>query len=490
MQSDTEFSDYEPIKRPRKKVDRSNDDDWINSKTPFDQSVHNRPEEFSPAAAIVDEPAEAPKKVATLVKEPLKTGHGLTYLSLFLFTAVLYFRPYELIPALSGLTSLALYLGILTLLIFIPTQLALSSSITVRPSEVNLVLLLVLLALISIPLALNHSDAWNTFNDTFIRAVLIFIVIVNAVNTERRLQGLFLLALAVACYLSIVAVNDYRSGNLAMQGIRIQGAIGGMFGNPNDLAIHLVMMFPLALGIALASRKTVVKVACVVTAVLCVAAVVVTYSRGGFLALVGAGVVLTWKFGRRQRFISVSVATLAVAAMIALSPGGYGDRVLSIVGLSPDSMGSVNARKTLLTRSIYTTLRRPWGIGMGNYHIVALREGVSHNAYTQVASELGVLAFVVYVALLIVSLKRLRRIEREAIKSKESKRFYYLAVGLQASVVGYMIGSFFASVAYQWYVYYLVGYIVCLHRIYSSTIGYEEVSEMKKGKPVAAEAVS
>jgi hypothetical protein len=45
---------------------------------------------------------------------------------------------------------------------------------------------------------------------------------------------------------------------------------------------------------------------------------------------------------------------------------------------------------------------------------------------------------------------------------------YYLAVGLQASLIGYMVSSFFVSVAYLWYVYYLVGFAVALRRIYQS----------------------
>src|SRR5215213_5134369 len=38
-----------------------------------------------------------------------KKGHGLTFASLFLFTVVLYLRPYELIPALSSFKSMAFY---------------------------------------------------------------------------------------------------------------------------------------------------------------------------------------------------------------------------------------------------------------------------------------------------------------------------------------------------------------------------------------------
>ena len=42
-------------------------------------------------------------------------------------------------------------------------------------------------------------------------------------------------------------------------------------------------------------------------------------------------------------------------------------------------------------------------------------------------------------------------IERDLYERNEILRFYYLAIGLQASLVAYMAASFFAAVAYQWY---------------------------------------
>ncbi|HZG54600.1 MAG TPA: hypothetical protein VEZ40_21030, partial [Pyrinomonadaceae bacterium] len=48
-----------------------------------------------------------------------KRGHFFSYVGLFLFTVVLYFRPYELHASLAGLTSLAYWLAFVTLLIFL-----------------------------------------------------------------------------------------------------------------------------------------------------------------------------------------------------------------------------------------------------------------------------------------------------------------------------------------------------------------------------------
>ena len=35
-----------------------------------------------------------------------------------------------------------------------------------------------------------------------------------------------------------------------------------------------------------------------------------------------------------------------------------------------------------------------------------------------------------------------------------------MSIGLQASIVGYMVTSFFAAVAYNWFIYYLIAYAV------------------------------
>lgn len=486
MPLDSKFSDYETVLPGGKSTvtDATEKDDWSSHKRR--KSNQKGTDSFGQTVTPLLESGnkrtnkDAVGRATALRKEPLARGHGATYFLLFLFTAVLFFRPYELFSALSGLTSLAFWIGIVTLAVYVPSQLGIEGSLTARPREVNLVLILCLLALLSIPLAISPAEAWLTFNDTFVRAVLIFIVIINVTRTEGRLNGLFFLTMAVAFILSVAAINDYRTGNFATQGIRIKGLIGGIFGNPNDLAIHLVTMFPLAIGVGLGRRQLYLKILCGLCAALFVAAIVATDSRGAFLGLVGAGLVLTWKLGRGKRFISMIFALILAAAFIVLSPASYVDRIASIFGMGSDPIGAASgeARKNLLKHSFYTAIRSPFGVGMGNYHIVAAHEAVSHNSYSQVAAELGLIALVVYVIFLFSPFKKLRRVEREALDNTDAKRFYYLAIGLQASLVAYIIGSFFGSIAYQWYVYYLVAYAVVVYRLYAATFGLHESTSM------------
>lgn len=389
-------------------------------------------------------------------------GHSLSYAGVFLFTTLVFFRPYELFPSLSWLAQTPFWVAVATLGVFVITQLGLENKITARPREVNLLLLMMLLGIISIPQALEPLRAWTGFVE-FLKVILIFIVMINVVRTEKRLKALWVLVLVATCILSINAVNDYRLGVLALQGLRIKGSIGGLFDNPNDLALHLVTMFPLALGLSFITRNRIMKIVYFAVVFLIIAGIVVTFSRGGFLALMATGGVLVWKLVRSSRWLIAPVGAVLLLVFLVLAPGGYRNR------LSTTGDESSTARFDDLKRSVYVAARHPLlGVGMENYILFSNSNKSSHNAYTQVAAEMGIAASVIYILFILTPFKGLRRIERDAYEVKPARRFYYASVVLQASLVGYMVASFFASVAYLWYIYYLVAYAVCLRRNYDS----------------------
>jgi putative inorganic carbon (hco3(-)) transporter len=470
MRNKDYLAGIEPVIRPRKtgwwQTEHAGASEWPASRPASNGSVVPEPSRLENKTGDGREAADA--KSPARDSWIMSRGHSLSYAGLFLFTAVLYFRPYELTPALAGFASLAFWIAAATLLIFVPSQLLVEGNFTARPREVKLILLLAFTALLSIPFAINKLEAWQTFNDPFAKAVAMFIVMVNVVRTEYRLKGMLLLSLAVGCFISFGALRNFHLGVLTVEGYRVQGSGNGMFANPNDMALYLVTVTPIAIAMCLSARRLQAKILYAVCAVLLVSGNMVTYSRGGFLGLIAVVGVLVWKLGRRNRF-ALSLASLIVgAAVVAFAPGGYGKRLISIFLPSLDAVGSSTARTELLKRSLLVAARHPFvGIGMGNFHFVSLHDQVSHNAYTQVSAELGVAALVFYVLLMVTPIKRLRIIENETFEqSRKQATSYYLAIGLQASIIGYMVSSFFLSVAYLWYIYYLVGFAVALRRIY------------------------
>jgi O-antigen ligase len=469
MPSKPEALDYEgvfPIRRRRAQESDAQAEAWpakANAEVFADKEFTAKPDRTTAIGMGSVQTVDAFEKLT-------RRGHSLSYFWLFLFSIVLYVRPYEFFPGLSGFKQMAFYTGIVTLLVYVVSQLGLEGNLTARPREINLVLLLGAAALLSMPMAIDPGEAWTTFTDLLVKTLIIFIVFVNVVRTEMRLRLLLLLILAVSIYLSISAINDYRHGVFAVgefETARIAGRIKGLFENSNDLALHLVSMIPIAIALGLYRPGLPRKLIYFGAVAVMMAAVIVTYSRGGFIGLVAAGLILVRRLGKKNRVATTGALVFAVLVFLVAAPGAYSGRLSTVFNSAADVTGSSTQRTEVLKRSIWVSLRYPlFGVGIGNFHHKSEHELATHNAYTQVSSEMGMGAFVVYLMFLIYPLRRMRLVEKQSYEQPEQRRFYYLSIGLQGALVGYMVSSFFGAVAYQWYVYYLVGYAVCLHRLY------------------------
>jgi putative inorganic carbon (hco3(-)) transporter len=440
-----------------------------------------RPLKLATVGPSEEQPDSIPTQSSNKSKFKLKHGHTITFIGLWLFTVVLYLRPAEFYPS-PVTASIALIIALGTLAFYIPSQLSSDGTLTTRPPEVNLVLLFMIAGLLSVPLAINPRVAWSEFSGTFIRCIVMFIVIVNVLRTRARLNGLLFLAIVSAVWLSVDAINDFRLGLANVEGYRASGTGTGIFGNTNDMALHVVTILPIGIALVFGSRNIFGKLVFVACSLVMLAAVVLSYSRGAFLGLIVILIFMALKLGPRHRFGVVLCVVLLGAAVLLFLPDNYGGRLLSILMPSLDTGGSADARRGELFRSLYVSLRHPLlGIGMANYQSeMSYRGQVTHNAYTQVACEMGVAALICYTMFIVKPLRKLGQIARETFATRQSSKYFYLSVGLQASLLGYMVSSFFLSVAYLWYIYYLVGFAICLRRLYEAETGVPVVVESRK----------
>jgi O-antigen ligase len=107
---------------------------------------------------------------------------------------------------------------------------------------------------------------------------------------------------------------------------------------------------------------------------------------------------------------------------------------------------------------------------MGNFHIYSISEKEAHNAYLEIAAELGVMGLIAYLVVIFAPFRSLRRIERQTrdMRSKSEREMYWLSVSIQAALIAYMVCSFFASIQYLWYLYYTAAYAVALRQIHAA----------------------
>ena len=216
-------------------------------------------------------------------------------------------------------------------------------------------------------------------------------------------------------------------GTGAMDGRpRIGGRIKGLFENSNDLALHLVSMIPIAVVLGLSKAGMFRKLVYLGIAGVMAGAVIVTFSRGGFLGLVAAGVILARRLGRKNKGMTTAAIVFAGIMFLALAPGAYSSRLGSIFNSAADLTGSSSQRTEVFKRSVWVTLRYPIiGVGIGNFYHKSPRNLVTHNAYTQVGSEMGIAAMVIYIMFLVYPIRRLKLIENQSYEKPDQRWFYY-----------------------------------------------------------------
>jgi putative inorganic carbon (HCO3(-)) transporter len=405
-------------------------------------------------------------------------AHGTckaAFAGVYLFTLLLYARPNDLFPAL-GTFPLVKIVAISITLIYLFSKIQAGKGITLWANEIAMLFIIALLGLLFLPISASPNDSYTVLTDPYLKTVLIFILMINLIDTRRRLLALWKLVVICGAVLGLGAIKSYAKGEFTLHGLRIEGLVGGIFGNPNDLATALDLLLPFAIVLAMLSKGP-ARLLYLLCAAAMAIGVLVTFSRGGFLGLVALGVVLLWKLGRGRRMKTILTAALVCGVMYGLTPGGYGNRMTTIFNIEQDQTGSAQERRALMELAASMALRRPIvGIGMGNFHIYSFHEKEAHNSYLEIAAELGVVGLLAYLCLIFKPMISLRRIEHDSVKrqSPEANEMYWLSVCLQGAFVAYMVCSFFASIQYLWYLYYTAAYAVALRQIHAAEQAVKE----------------
>jgi hypothetical protein len=382
---------------------------------------------------------------------------------LILFTVLLYLRPNDLLPI--GTFPIVKIMTIGTLAAFFVERLLMGGPLSVMPRPFKYLLALAVMTILSIPFGLDPSASFTGFTDVFLKTLLVFLLMINVVTSFRRLRLMMEVTVLSAAFVAVMSLSNFIQGNNLVRG-RATGAVG-IFENPNDLALAMNVLLPLAIGLGLSRPSPFSKLLYLVCAALFAATTAVTHSRAGFVTIVVAGVFLLVKVGRRYP-AAWAVGALAAAAIFASSPG----RVFTLFegsGSTESAAGSAIARWELVKRSIEVAGANPirwmFGVGIGNFGIVSIRDQVNHNAFLEVFNEVGLPAMICYTLFLFSVFRSAGVISERYRKARGHRQVWLTATTIQTSLVAYAVGSSFASVAFLWYVYYPAAFAVCLQQL-------------------------
>jgi O-antigen ligase len=228
--------------------------------------------------------------------------------------------------------------------------------------------------------------------------------------------------------------------------IRIYGMVGGTHivrtGSVflNSLSLSFWLVLPFAIGFERIVRRTATPLVGLSTALIG-ATLLLTQTRSAILAaLIVAFLALRPAAGRRRHWRTQAILVLAAVAIVAV-PGavatGFANRV-SQTNTANDNSSAGHLKG--LTQGFDTLGSQPLGLGIGTaagtgQRFVVKGLVIPENNYLEVGDELGILGFVLFVALMVALLVKLRRATRSTPDP--------LVAAAWAAGVGLAVGSLF-----------------------------------------------
>jgi O-antigen ligase len=403
---------------------------------------------------------EADKKIASRelpVRKPSSLGGAFFWLSAFYF--VYCGRPEDWIPGLKYL-PLAKITGILALLGLLSSLGKTKRKFSDVPREAGYLLALIVVLIASALLspiwkggALNHT---LDFAKVYVAWILTFLL-VTTFDRLRRIIYIQSASVAIICIVSIIMGHSQP---------RLEGVIGGIYSNPNDLAFSIVLTLPFCLAFLLTAKNAIVKVAWIVGMLIMSLALFMTASRGGFVTLVVTGAICLWHFGvRGRRFFLIVASGLSIVVLLAVAGGPLMRRMGAIAGegstlQQEKAFESYEQRKYLARKAVEGIESYPiLGMGVRNFQQYSGVWRDVHVTYLQIAVEGGIPSLILYLLFFARGFSNLRKLTRRRELDTQTTLF----VGaLHSSLVGFVIGALFAPEAYQLFPYFSVAYTAAL----------------------------
>ena len=368
-------------------------------------------------------------------------------------------RIQEIIPALVALKLGKVSFGLAIVLYFVsPKQSEIKFFST---SQIKYIVALFLLGLVSTPFSFWPGQSFNFMVFLFSYSLVLFFLLIKVATTNSDLK-----IIVWGGGISIV-LHGLKA---LMSGVERASAGGGSY-DPNDLAFVLVLFLPL-FYFSMKNERGMPRLFMASFLIISLAAIMATQSRGGFLGLLAVllGIAICEKINIVKMVFGSGVLLLV---FLIISPTGYVDRMSTMLSPEQDyNRTESGGRIEIWKRGIQLMMENPvLGVGPAAFEVaeatkhtdvvtgISGKWSVAHNSFVQIGTELGIPGLVLFIMILVLSIRSLRRLRRELPEDSELR---WLVNALEVSFYGYIVSGFFLSQAYSAALYLLLGLTVAV----------------------------
>jgi O-antigen ligase len=328
---------------------------------------------------------------------------------------------------------------------------------------------------LSTPLSFWPGDSASLILN-YVRGQLPMLLIIGGLVLTWKECRLVLVTIALA------GVVNVLSGRLFVLNPDSESRLSlelGTIGNANDFTAHLFYVLPMVIFVLLISDRGWIR------RILCLGVVgyglyycASTGSRGGLVAFAAVCTFTMVRAPGRVRIGALAAAAAMFILMLVVLPQSLLHRYATLFTNKSDDIEAIEstaARTHLLQSSIRFTLQHPiLGVGPGEFSdyeaSVAKREGtkaawqVTHNAYTQVSSEAGIPALLLYLAAIVMTFRIFGRVYKAARYRPELRSMAMACFCCQLAMVGFCTATIFLSLAYTMYLPTMSGLALAMSR--------------------------
>jgi len=277
--------------------------------------------------------------------------------------------------------------------------------------------------------------------------LLLFFITLAVVDSAKRLGWTLLTAVGAVAFASLYVIREWQIYHNIYPDFRP----GAVVGDPNYFTVSAVLCVPLAISLLRSSRRTWLRVFLLGSILTTLIAVTLAASRGGFLGLVAASILLMWHSRHRWRNLALVAFIAPVILLLPLAP------IQRLVHPNHSDQEAGDARLVAWKAGLNMIKAYPLtGVGLGNFKAVMVGyadpnadiNSIAHNTYLEIAAELGIPALLLFLVLIGVSCSSLGRARRRALQL-ESSLLSQAALGMEAGIVGFAVAICFLSAEYQ-----------------------------------------
>lgn len=297
--------------------------------------------------------------------------------------------------------------------------------------------------------------AWEKW-DLVVKTLVMSILITSMMTSKVRIHALvWVLCLSLGYFGVKGGVFTLTSGGAN----KVFGPAYSYITDNNHLALALIMAVPLMNYLRVHSAHAVVRFGLLAAMVLSTMSAIFTYSRGGLLGLCAMGLVLWWR--SRQKALFTALFVVGIVGIFAAAPERWMERMETITSYDEDA--SAMSRLEIWEAALRISAGNPLlGAGFRATHSQAVLDryapGVGtravHNSHLEILVENGGIAFLLHLGLIGATWLYASRCMRLARNVPELAWARDLSAMLQASLVAYVVGGSFLSLAYYdgwWY---------------------------------------